>query len=91
MDGGTHLNWERVGFATALTIIVMLVAGGSAATCVALEHRAFGADCSLIKDPDERHMCRALTHHLRSECEFIKRADTRELCRVMLDEEKKRP
>jgi hypothetical protein len=47
------------------------------------------ADCELLKDADERHMCRALTQHLKTECEFIKRPDLRQWCRVRVEGEKR--
>lgn len=45
---------------------------------------AYGSplDCESIRNPDERHMCRAVSKNDKAECEFIKNADTRALCRA---------
>jgi len=70
-----------------------LVYGGMLAFCLAswalviagCERVAHGADCSVLHDADERHMCRALAENLKSECEFIKRPDMRQECRIRLE------
>jgi hypothetical protein len=65
--------------------VILLLAAAATAACVALEKRAFGGDCNIIRDPDERHMCLAVTQRLKSECEFIKKPDLRQECRIRLE------
>lgn len=39
-------------------------------------------DCERIKDPDQRHLCRAVSIPSRTECEFIRNNDLRQWCRA---------
>lgn len=55
--------------------------------CAKLAH-ASTADCSLIKDADRRHFCRAMNIPSRAECEFIKDHDLRQECRGRVNTKK---
>ena len=94
---------KRAGrLADAVGLVAIAVAWASfvivlsVVTALLVGKRAHGGEaapgaaaCSVIRDPDERHMCTAVTQHLRSECEFIRQPDLRELCRVRVDQEKR--
>jgi len=66
-----------------------LVYGGMLAFCILVWSLVLWSGCRVahcggcdsLRDPDERHMCRATEQHLKSECEFIKNPDIRQLCR----------
>ena len=49
--------------------------------CCRLAH-ASPLDCESIRDPDQRHYCRAVSIPRKSECEFIKSHDLRQECRA---------
>lgn len=51
------------------------------AGCARLAH-ASPLDCEQIREPDQRHYCRAVSIPRKSECEFIRNHDLRQECRA---------
>lgn len=41
-------------------------------------------ECESIRDPDQRHFCRAVTTRSASWCEFIRASDLRHECRAVV-------
>ena len=63
--------------------MIALVFMGSVAL-VAENAYAQASNCSFIRDPDQRALCRAQTGGSTSQCSFIGDPDTRALCRAVV-------
>ena len=51
--------------------------------------RADSSQCSLIKEPDRRHFCYAVTKGDPSWCSFIKEQDLRHECYALVDRKRR--
>ena len=78
MDRETQANmivWPAVIFLTAVAILMI-------ATCWVPVAHGSPLDCELIRNPDRRNLCRAVSKGDRTFCEFIKDHDLRSECRA---------
>lgn len=79
--------WDRpAGRCLAYGLMLVFCLAFWALVIVGCESVAHCGDCDTLKQPDERHLCRATTQCLKSECEFIKDPDARQVCRVRVKE-----
>ena len=82
--GGTT-DWvevlKRVAVYGAMLLFCVLFWALVIVGCSRLAH-ASPLDCESIREPDQRHYCRAVSKPDKGECEFIKAHDLRQECRA---------